>query len=133
MNAFVKFNRGVFQLPIAVRLWLLFLMTVNLVVPVIYLHRSEARVTLLVFFASFLLMLLITHTSGFTRLLGMGHVLWIPLGLYLINRLDVIPAGDAYGTWVRSVIVLNSISLVLDIFDVMRFVRGERSEIISVE
>jgi hypothetical protein len=133
MNAFIKFNRGMFRLPIAVRLWLLLLMTVNLLVPVIYFQRSEAQITVLTFFASFLLMLLITRISGLTRLLGMGHVLWIPLGLFLTSRLDFIPVDDAYGIWVRSVIVLNSISLVLDLFDVIRFARGERSEIISVE
>jgi hypothetical protein len=68
MNAFIKFNRGIFQLPIPVRLWLMLLMAVNLVVPVIYLQRSEARIVLLTFLASFLLMVLITRISGFTRL-----------------------------------------------------------------
>jgi len=133
MNAFIKFNRGIFRFPIAVRLWLLLLMAVNLVVPVMYLQRSEARIVLLTFLASFLLMVLITRTSGFTRLLGLGHVLWVPLVLFLVSRLDLIPVGDAYGVWVRSVIALNSISLVVDLVDVVRFARGERSEIVSVE
>jgi hypothetical protein len=133
MNAFIKFNRGIFRLPIPVRLWLMLLMAVNLVVPVIYLQRSEARIVLVTFFASFLLMLLITRTSGFTRLLGLGHVLWVPLVLFLLSRLDLIAVGDAYGVWIRSVIAFNSISLVLDSVDVVRFARGERSEIVSVE
>ena len=133
MNAFIKFNRGIFRLPIGVRLWLMLLMAVNLVVPVIYLQRSEARIVLLTFLASLLLMVLITRTSGFTRLLGLGHVLWIPLVLFLVTRLESIPVGDAYGVWVRSVIALNSISLVLDLVDAVRFARGERSEMVSVE
>ena len=98
-----------------------------------YLQRSEARIVLLTFFTSFLLMVLITRTSGFTRLLGLGHVLWVPLVLFLVSRLDLIPVGDAYGVWIRSVIALNSISLVVDLVDVVRFARGERSEIVSVE
>jgi hypothetical protein len=133
MNAFIKFNRGIFRLPIGVRLWLMLLMAVNLVVPVIYVQRSEARIVLLTFLASFLLMVLITRTSGFTRLLGLGHVLWVPLVLFLLSRLDLIAVGDAYGVWIGSVIALNSISLVLDSVDVLRFARGERSEIVSVE
>ena len=133
MNAFIKFNRGIFRLPIGVRLWLMLLMAVNLVVPVIYFERSEARIVLLTFLASFLLMVLITRTSGFTRLLGLGHVLWVPLVLFLVSRLDSIAVGNAYGVWIRSAIALNSVSLVVDLIDVVRFARGERSEIVSVE
>jgi hypothetical protein len=75
MNAFVKFNLGILRLPVAVRIWLLILMAVNLVIPIVYLDRIEARVVLLTFLASFLLMIAITATSGFTRLLSLGHIL----------------------------------------------------------
>ena len=133
MNAFIRFNRGLLRLPIGVRLWMLLLVSANLILPVIYFQQSEARIVLLTFLAGFLLMVLITGTSGFTRLLGLGHIFWIPLVLFLVSRLNSIPATDAYGIWVRSVIMINTISLVLDAVDVVRFARGERSEIVSVE
>lgn len=133
MNAFIRFNRGILRSPIGVRLWILLLVCPNLILPVIYFQQSEAQIVLFTFFASFLLMVLITGTSGFTRLVGLGHLFWIPLVLFLVSRLDSIPAADAYGIWIRSVIALNTISLVLDAVDVVRFVRGERSEIVSVE
>ncbi len=78
-------------------------------------------------------MVLITGISGFTRLVGLGHIVWVPLVMFLVSRLDSIPATDAYGIWIRSVIAINTISLVLDAVDVVRFARGERSEIVSVE
>jgi hypothetical protein len=133
MNPIMKFNRGIFHLPVGVKLWLLVLTVGNLLVPLMYLGRSEARIVLLTFLASFVLMVVITGTNGFTRLLGLGHIPWIPLLLYLVGRLDSIPAGDFYGVWVRSVVVLNFISVVIDAIDVARFARGERSEIVSVE
>jgi hypothetical protein len=133
MNAFIKFNRGILRFPIGVRLWLMLLMAVNFVVPVIYVQRSEARVILLTFLTSFLLMVFITHISGFTRLLGLGHALWVPLVIFLSTRLDSIETGEAYSVWILSVIVLDSISLVLDSIDVVRFARGERSEIVSFD
>ena len=133
MNAFIRFNRGVLRLPIGVRLWMLLVGSANFILPVIYFQQSEARIVLLTFLASFLLMVLITGTSGFTRLVGLGHIFWVPLVLLLVNRLDSIPATDTYGIWIRSVIVLNTISLVLDAVDAVRFARGERSEIVSVE
>ncbi len=133
MNAFIKFNRGVLRLPILVRVWLMLLMAVNLLAPILYIQRSEARIVLLTFLASFLVMVLITGASGFTRLLGLGHVLWVPLLFFLFSRLDSIPVGGSYSAWIRSVIALNSISLVLDLIDVVRFARGERSEIVFVK
>ena len=72
MNAFIKFNRGILQLPILVRVWLMLLMSVNLLAPIIYIQRSEARIVLLTFLASFLLMVLITGASGFIEFLDMG-------------------------------------------------------------
>ena len=80
-----------------------------------------------------MLLVLITRGSACTRLLGLGHVLWVPLVPFRLSRLDQIVVGDAYGVWIGSVIALNSISLVLDSVDVVRFARGERSEIISAE
>ncbi len=133
MNAFIRFNRGLFRLPVGVRLWMLLLVSANLILPVIYFQQSEARIVLLTFFAGILLMVVITGTSGFTRLVGLGHIFWVPLVLFLVSRLGSIPATDAYGIWIRSVIALNTISLVLDAIDVVRFARGERSEIVSVE
>ena len=133
MHAFLRFNRGVLRLPIGVRLWMLLLVSANLILPVIYFQQSEARIVLLTFFAGILLMVVITGTSGFTRLVGLGHIFWVPLVLFLVSRLGSIPATDAYGIWIRSVIALNTISLVLDAVDVVRFAKGERSEIVSVE
>jgi hypothetical protein len=133
MNAFIKFNRGILRFPIGVRLWLMLLMAVKFVLPVNYVQRSEARVILLTFLTSFLLMVFITHISGFTRLLGLGHALWVPLVIFLSTRLDSIETGEAYSVWILSVIVLDSISLVLDSIDVVRFARGERSEIVSFD
>ncbi len=133
MNAFIKFNRGLLRLPIGVRLWMLLLVSANLILPVIYFQQSEARIVLLTFFAGILLMVVITGSSGFTRLVGLGHIFWVPLVLFLVSRLGSIPATDAYGIWIRSVIAVNTISLVLDAIDVVRFARGERSEIVSVE
>ena len=133
MNAFIRFNRGLFRLPVGVRLWMLLLVSANLILPVIYFQQSEARIVLLTFFAGILAMVVITGTNGFTRLVGLGHIFWVPLVLFLVSRLGSIPATDAYGIWIRSVIALNTISLVLDAIDVVRFARGERSEIVSVE
>lgn len=128
----IKFMLGALKLPLGVQLWLMVLMTVNAVLPLFFLARFEARIVLGTFFLSFLLMVVITARNGFTRLLGFGHVLWVPLVAFLVTRLGAVPEGDPYRLWLMSVIALNSVSLVIDAVDVIRFARGEREEIVSL-
>ena len=66
---------------------------------------------------------------GFVRLLGIGHIFWIPLVIWLGLRLDSAGLNDAFGFWLASVLALNSVSLVIDATDVTRFILGERSPI----
>ena len=44
MRAVIKFNKGMLKMPIHWQLWLMLLVTVNLVVPLFYLRRLEAEV-----------------------------------------------------------------------------------------
>jgi len=64
-------------------------------------------------------------------LLGLAHLVWIPLILWLFTRLDQVPSDTDYGIWIRAVIGLNSASLVLDAANVLRYLRGERQEMVT--
>ena len=97
-----------------------------------YLDRLEAQVIFGVILASAMLMTMLTASSGFTRLLGLGHVLWFPLLYFLWIRLDQIPTGDFFGIWVRSLMMLNTVSLVIDTIDVTRYIAGEREETVRI-
>jgi hypothetical protein len=68
--------------------------------------------------------------TGFSRLLGLAHVVWVPLLYYLVTRTAEIPAGDAYGTWLRLVIAGDAISLLIDAIDVGRYVAGQRDDLL---
>ncbi len=46
MKAFIKFNKGMLKMPLHWQLWLLLLVTANVVTPFFFLHRLEARVVL---------------------------------------------------------------------------------------
>ncbi len=131
MNAFIKFNKGVMRGPIYVRLWLMLLIFSNLVVPLFYLRRVEAQVVLGAFLASVILMTALTGLSGFTRLIGLGHIFWLPLLYFLWTRLDQIPSDEVFGGWIRVLIGLNAISLVIDGVDVLRYIAGDRAETVK--
>ena len=79
--------------------------------------------------ASMALMTGITAVAGFTRLLGLGHVLWIPQLVFLWGGLADHPAGTAVGLWLRVVIAINAVSLLVDGMDVTRYLSGDRREL----
>ncbi len=128
MNAFVKFTTGLFRMPVGVQIWQGFLVAANLVVPLFFLTRIEAQVVLATFFLSFMLMVMITWRAGFGRLLGLGHILFIPMIIFLLMQLNLHPLTEVYGIWMLSCVGLNGISLVLDGNDVVRYVAGDRAE-----
>ncbi len=76
MSAFIKFNKGVMKMPVQWQLWLLLLVCVNLIIPLFFIVRLEARLVAGAFLGSVLLMTILTAVSGITRLLGLGHILW---------------------------------------------------------
>ena len=78
-----------------------------------------------------MLMTVLTAVSGFTRLLGLGHILWETLLLFLWTRLHHIPASDFYGVWVRILMALNALYLVLYGADVFRYIAENRQETVA--
>ena len=131
MDAFLKFNRGVMKMPLPWRLWLMLLVGANMVVPFFFLGHREAQIVLGAFVVSVILMTVLTGLTGFSRLLGLGHILWIPLLIFLWVRLEQIPANDFFGVWVRILMLLNALSLVLDAADVVRYLAGDRQETVA--
>ena len=117
--------------PLGVKLWLAVLLAANMIAPLFFFETLEARVVLAALLASAVLMTILTGLSGFTRLLGLGHVLWIPLIGWLLTRLDAFPPDDAFGIWMRVLIALNTISLIVDAVDVTRYIRGDRRETVE--
>ena len=131
MNAFIKFNKGLMNQSLPVRLWVGLLVIFNMVIPLFYLDRLEAQVVLAGLMASMALMTLITATTGFSRLMGLGHIFWVPLLYFLWTHLDQIPPNDGFGVWVRSLMAINAASLILDGVDIFRYLAGERAEVVK--
>lgn len=130
-NAFIKFNKGILKMPLPWQLWMMLLVAANLAMPLFFLHRFEAQVVLGTILASAALMTFLTARFGFSRILGLGHSLWVPMLVFLFTRLVEIPASDAFGIWIRTLFVLNGISLVIDTVDVVRYIAGDRRETIA--
>ena len=70
---------------------------------------------------------LIYGRIAFTRVLGIAHILWLPMFGWMALRLDSIAAVPALQTWLAVLLATNAVSLIIDTTDVVRFVKGQRT------
>ena len=127
MRAMIDFFRTMLTLPRPWVGWVMLLMMVNMIVPLFYLGTLEGRVVLGAALLGAFLQTWIFSAKGFVRLLGVGHIAWIPMVAWLWTRLDVAPAGSLFRYWLLATVVLVSLSLLIDVTDVIRYLRGERA------
>ncbi len=128
MHAFIRFNQGLLAMPLHLQAWVLLLIIVNIVTPFFFLEYVEAQAVLAAGALGMLLMTALTARFGFSRIIGAGHIAWVPLLGFLWSQLPEIPATDAFGIWLRAIIVLDATSLVFDSVDAVRFALGDRAE-----
>lgn len=118
-----------------VKAWLFFLNGVFLA-SVIFLDHPVGRWTLAAYLAAGpLLAAMLVIQRGLTRLLGLAHLVpWTPLVVYLALRLGtdrlgppITPEGDpALFAWTALLLASTVVCLAFDVWDLVRWVRGER-------
>jgi len=124
------FNKKIMSVSPPWPAWMMLLVSVNLVAPFFFLGSPEAMVVLVGIAASMALMLTLFARLGYVRLLGLGHAPWLFTVPWLWSRLGEAATSGPFYYWLLAVIVLDSISLVIDAVDVVRYVRGERQVIV---
>jgi predicted neutral ceramidase superfamily lipid hydrolase len=129
LQSFRDFMKGIFSLAVGWQIWLFCLILVNFLIPVFFYETRVAQITIVAFFFGGMLGLVLVKIQGFTRLLGLMHIPWIPLVFYLIGQLNNYSFSQPMGLWIRGLIILNGISLIIDFVDVARYIRGERNVI----
>ena len=127
MITMFNFFKAMLRMPKLWVAWVMLLLTVNMVVPIFFIETLEAQVVLATMMASAALMMYIFAQKGFVRLLGLGHVLWLPLILWLSDKVDFASGLTRFDQWLMAVIVLNGLSLIIDTVDVIRYAKGERA------
>ncbi|MFQ5451809.1 MAG: hypothetical protein ACE5E9_14380 [Nitrospinaceae bacterium] len=133
MKAVIRFFQTMLLLPKPWLVWVLILMIANMVIPLFYLETLEGRVVLAVMMAAAMTMIMIFSAKGFVRLLGLGHIYWVLLILWLADRVGFHPPENFFEGWLLAVILLNGLSLVIDFVDVLRYVRGEREPTLALD
>ena len=127
-----RIGRSWLSLPNWVKIWLFVLNAAFLAAP-FFLSWNDGHVILIAYAATGPLLLgFAVYEGGLTRLMGVGHLLpWIPLlgwlGYWLTDADHTIEA-IAYVAFLTALI---AICLVFDIYDLFRWMRGERSVLIA--
>lgn len=123
LKSFVALLAHLWGMPLIWRLWVGLLGGANMAA-FFYLPRLEAWVVLLVLACGMFLQTLIFQKWGFVRLLGLAHGPWLVMLPWLYTRLS--PHEHSFNQWIRALVLINSLSLIIDVVDVVRFGLGDR-------
>lgn len=126
MKALVDFLKNIFKMPMAWWPWMAGLPLINLS-SIFFLPRTEAWVVLGTGLLAATIMTVLHAKLGYVRLLGIGHFVWIPMLIWLGFRLDNILEGTLFRGWILTLMVMDTVSLLLDIIDLIRYLRGDRA------
>jgi len=109
--------------PKIVVVWVGYLMMINMA-SLLFWEIELSRIIFFTFLASSMLMMMLYSFVGFKKILGLGHILWIPLLFYIFSNL-LIATGVFYSyLLVLSISIL--ISLFFDVIDVYKFFESIR-------
>ena len=97
-----------------------------------FIGRPEARWILGAFAFGGLAQMVLFSRLGFVRLLGLGHFLWFPLLYWLLGRLDGLSGQPVYVSWIVVLMVMNALSLTIDVVDVVKYALGEREPTVDL-
>ena len=131
MKAMIAFMKTMFSLPMPARIWLGLLTMMNMALPLIFITTPEGIATLAAALAGVITMTLLFQAKGFVRLMGLGHIYWVPLVIWFWMRLELAPPDSLFFYWMWSIILLNTISLVIDTSDIVRYIKGERAPYVT--
>jgi hypothetical protein len=108
------------------RIWGAWLVAVNSA-SLLFIQHIEAQVTLGAVGVAVVAQALIYQRKRFIRLLGVTHVLWIPMLAWIALRLDTLPREETeFHVWLIMLVATNAVSLAIDAWDATRFAFGER-------
>lgn len=101
--------------PLWIPVWVVLLMMVNLA-SVLFWEQHLSRIILVIFLVSAVIMMLMFSMVGYQRVLGLAHILWVPLLYFVLREIPVAEGG--YKTYLILLAACNGMSLVFDVRDV---------------
>ncbi len=104
--------------PVWVVAWVFVQMGANLF-SLLFWPEPLARIVLVTFLISAMLMMGLYSMFGFQKILGAGHVLWIPLLIFILVQLE--NTAGSFQQYLAVLSLILAISLVFDLVDVWKY------------
>jgi hypothetical protein len=120
----LRFFVDLLDQPRWVVIWVYYLMAINLL-SVAFVKLPLAQLILFTFGVSATLMMALYSRFGMEKILGLGHILWLPLVVFLATRIPALDGG--FQVYVIVLTVTIAISLAFDIADVWIYFRDRSS------
>jgi hypothetical protein len=113
-----RFFTELLQQSVWIPIWVFYLMVIN-VASVSFWHEPLAKLIFITFMISAMLIMGLYSRFGFEKIIGLGHILWIPLLAYVLMRIPTIEAS--FKIYLVVLAISIAISLVFDIVDVWKY------------
>ena len=118
----LHFFKELLQRPIYEVIWVGYMMVLNLFA-IQFWDELLAKIIIIVFVASSMLMMGLYSRYGFSKILGLGHILWVPLVIYI--AISISGAGGLYLAYLIVLLITLSVSLMIDIHNVWSYFKEE--------
>jgi hypothetical protein len=130
MKSFIEFNKKMLGMRFPWNVWVGILAMINMVGGLVYIRTMEGQLALACLMLGFLVMWGIYAKKGFVRLLGLGHLIaWPPLMIWYAKVISEGRAEGSFESWLLAVLVVNGISFIIDLVDVVRYSLGDKQPI----
>lgn len=113
-NPFLFFSE-ILRQPTWIVIWVAILMSANLT-SLLFWDEWLAKIIFATFLISACAMLLMFSMVGYQRVLGLAHILWIPLLYFVLREIPLVEGG--YKAYLLALAACNGLSLVFDVRDV---------------
>lgn len=104
--------------PLRIKLWIGVLVLVNLFA-FVYWNQVLAKWIVGIFLFQGVIMMVLYSFYGYEKILGLAHVFWLPLLLYILVNIGAF-TGSFY-SYLIVLLCVNALSVVFDILDVITY------------
>lgn len=121
-------NEHMMAQPLWVVAWLLIMGALHVAAVPLAVKDWRPRLMVIVMIVNLIFMSALFHKYGYTRILGLSHVIfWTPLLAYLWKSRNAHPERIWTGRFVKLAMVIIFISLLFDYADVIRYILGDHA------
>lgn len=121
-------NEHMLAQPLWVVIWIMIMVGLHIAAIAFAIKDWRPRIMIIVMLANMIFMSALFNKFGYTRILGLSHVIfWTPLLAYLWKTRKHHPERLWTGRFVKLAMIIIFISLLFDYSDVVRYVLGDRA------